>query len=394
MKIFTSWIIALLLSNSFSFGKGIEFFHGSLGEAKEVAGQEGKLIFIDAFTTWCGPCKRMSSQVFTQEAVGEFYNQTFINLKLDMEKGEGKDFQRQYRVTAFPTLLFLDPEGKVVHKVVGGMDAENFLNLGKFAASKSSVSSSLDKAYEEGQRDPAFMAEYIETLSKSNRPLLKITNDYLSTQNKFDTPENLKIIFYGLVEADSRVFNLLVEHRKDIIRMFGKEEVSEKIVSAANATVKKAIEFNSVDLLEEANDKVKRYADDAYDRFQYTSRLKFYSTTRQPDMFLRVAKEYVRKSTENKFELTNDILHSKKDQPQLVKEATTWAVELVQEESNEQNCFLAAQLMYLGGDYKASKIYAEQALKFAGESKSGALPHIQKLMSAIEMKINIDKTSR
>ena len=93
MKFLATCLGFFLISQSLALGKGIEFFHGTLAEAKELASQEGKLIFIDAFTTWCGPCKRMSAQVFTQEEVGEFYNQTFVNLKLDMEKGEGKDFQ-------------------------------------------------------------------------------------------------------------------------------------------------------------------------------------------------------------------------------------------------------------------------------------------------------------
>ena len=116
---------SLFLSLSAIAG-GIDFFHGSVEEAKALAKEEGKLIFVDAFTTWCGPCKRMSSQVFTDENVGEFYNRTFVNLKLDMERGEGKEFQQKYRVSAFPTLLFLDPEGTVVNKVVEGMDVKNF----------------------------------------------------------------------------------------------------------------------------------------------------------------------------------------------------------------------------------------------------------------------------
>jgi hypothetical protein len=156
--------------------------------------------------------------------------------------------------------------------------------------------------------------------------------------------------------------------------------------------VKKAIEFNNSDLLEEANDKVKRYAGDEYKRFQYTSRLRYYSSTRQPDLFLRYAKEYVRMGSENKFELTNDILHTQKDQPVLIQQATIWATELVEDQANEQNSFVAAQLMYLNGQFDKAKTYADQALKFASESRSGALPHIQKLISAIEMKIGLNKS--
>ena len=200
----------LLILCSAAFGKGIDFFQGTFQEAKQVAGEQGKLIFVDAYTTWCGPCKRMSANVFTREEVGDLFNATFINLKLDMEKGEGRTFQGQYRVNAFPTLLFIDPEGKVVHKVVGGMDAANFVKLGKFAASKSNVASHLDKEYEEGRRDPAFMAKYIESLSKSKRPLLKVANAYLSTQSDYSTKENLAVIYHSLVEVDSRIFNLMV----------------------------------------------------------------------------------------------------------------------------------------------------------------------------------------
>lgn len=392
MKSLATCIIFLFLSQTTLTGKGIEFFHGTFAEAKELAGQQGKLIFVDAFTTWCGPCKRMSANVFTQEEVGELYNMTFINLKLDMEKGEGKAFQKQYQVNAFPTLLFLDPEGKVVHKVIGGMDVTNFLNLGKFAASKSSVASTLDKEYVEGRRDPEFMAKYIESLSKSNRSLLKIANEYLSGQKELGTPDNLRVIYYSLVEVDSRIFNLMLEHRKEMIRIFGESAVEKQIVKAAEATVIKAIDFNNSDLLEEAIDKVKRYAGSEYKQFQYSARLKFYSETGQPEMYLRYAKDYVRMGPEFKFEVANDILHRQKNQPELLKQAKIWAIEAAQEEENEQHCFVAAQLLFVDGQYLESKTFADRALQLASADKSGALPHIKRLLAAIEQKIGIQKS--
>lgn len=392
MKSLATSLIYLLLALSTVYATGIEFFHGTLSEAKEIAGQQGKLIFVDAYTTWCGPCKRMSANVFSQQEVGDFYNQTFINLKLDMEKGEGKEFQRQYQVNAFPTLLFLDPEGKVVQKVVGGMDVANFVQLGKSAASKSSVSSSLDKAFSDGQRDPAFMAKYVESLSKSNRPLLKIVNEYLSTQKDYGSPDNLKVLFFGLAEIDSRVFNLFVDHKRDIVKMFGDAAVQKQIVKAANATVEKAIEFDNSDLLEEANDKVKRYAQDEYKLFQYTSRLQFYGETRQPELYLRYAKDYIRQGRQYKFELVNRIFHELRDQPELMKAATDWSIEIVDAEESEENCFLAAQLLFVDGQFEKSRSYANQALKLASGANSAALPYIKKLITAIEQKTGINKS--
>ena len=70
-------------------GQGIIFFEGTWKEALEKAKKEDKLVFVDSYTTWCGPCIKMAKNVFTQESVGSFYNQNFINIKLDMEKEDG-----------------------------------------------------------------------------------------------------------------------------------------------------------------------------------------------------------------------------------------------------------------------------------------------------------------
>ena len=77
-KIFLA--LTLLISINSIPAQGIEFFHGTLEEAKEIAKRENKLIFIDCYTTWCGPCKMLSKFVFTDPEMGEFYNENFINL--------------------------------------------------------------------------------------------------------------------------------------------------------------------------------------------------------------------------------------------------------------------------------------------------------------------------
>lgn len=116
--------------------QGIDFFHGTFAEAQAKAKKENKLIFMDAYTTWCGPCKWMAANTFTDAGVGEYFNQHFINLKVDMEKGEGRELQRRYRVMAFPTLLFIDGAGEVKHRTMGAKPADKFIALGKEASAK------------------------------------------------------------------------------------------------------------------------------------------------------------------------------------------------------------------------------------------------------------------
>lgn len=112
---------------------GIQFFEGSFQDALELAKKENKLIFFDAYASWCGPCKRMKSKVFTQEEVGSYFNSRFINLKVDMEKGEGPSLAKKYGVTSYPTLLFIDHTGKLIHGGVGYHNPSSLIGLVKGA---------------------------------------------------------------------------------------------------------------------------------------------------------------------------------------------------------------------------------------------------------------------
>ncbi|MEY3442865.1 MAG: hypothetical protein RLZZ519_1146 [Bacteroidota bacterium] len=113
---------------------GIDFFHGTFAEAQAKAKRENKLIFMDAYTSWCAPCRFMAANVFTDQSVGEYYNAHFVNIKVDMEKGEGPDLSRRYSVMAYPTLLFIDGNGEVKSRVMGGKPAAEFIALGQKAA--------------------------------------------------------------------------------------------------------------------------------------------------------------------------------------------------------------------------------------------------------------------
>src|SRR5690349_17427908 len=91
------FILTCLISGS-ARTQGIEFFHGTWEEALLKAKEEDKIIFVDAFTTWCGPCKNMAANTFPDPEVGKLFNQNFISMKIDMEKEMGLEFRKKFDV--------------------------------------------------------------------------------------------------------------------------------------------------------------------------------------------------------------------------------------------------------------------------------------------------------
>ncbi|HDR51695.1 MAG TPA: thioredoxin family protein [Mariniphaga anaerophila] len=110
---------------------GIEFHQGSWSEALKKAQQEKKPVFLDVYATWYGPCKMLKARTFPNEEVGEFYNANFINVAVDGEKGEGLELARKYKVRGYPTLLYIDSEGKVIAQTAGYRNPKQFIQIGE-----------------------------------------------------------------------------------------------------------------------------------------------------------------------------------------------------------------------------------------------------------------------
>lgn len=115
---------------AYSVSSGIRFNHMTVDKALSQAKSSGKLIFIDVYTTWCGPCKEMARTTFESDEVGKVFNKRFINLKIDAENDEdGEKVSRTYGVTGYPTLLFIDADGRLVKKLVGKQSEEKLLSI-------------------------------------------------------------------------------------------------------------------------------------------------------------------------------------------------------------------------------------------------------------------------
>lgn len=110
---------------------GIQFSQQTWEMVLAESKVSGRLIFLDVYATWCGPCKKLKSKTFADETVGTFFNANFINVAIDGETEQGKKIMAAYGVRSYPTLIFVDGDGRPVVGSVGYHSPAELLILGK-----------------------------------------------------------------------------------------------------------------------------------------------------------------------------------------------------------------------------------------------------------------------
>jgi len=366
-------LVFVLFSQPALADDGIKFFKGTFEEAKALAAKEHKIIFVDAYTSWCGPCKRMARDVFTQEKVGDFYNKHFINLKVDMEKGEGPKLAQKYSVRSYPTFLFLDDKGEVVHQAKGGRPADQFIGAAKLALNKNDKSAEYAEKYDEGKKDPVFLRAYAYALMNSAKPSHKIANEYLRTQKDFSDTKNLEFLFDFSTEADSKIFETMVAHKEAIIKLKGEEAYQELVLDACNATVNKAVEFKVEQLVDEAKDKMKDANPDFAREYKFIADMKYAMAKEDIEAYLNVTHKYLRKFAKkdgakwNKH-AKNVLLHTTKKEH--LEAAEKWAKKAVELDYQSEHLRVHAAILQKLGQTDQAMELVEKAKKIGGKTPS------------------------
>jgi len=288
-------LFCLLLFSQLVSAQGIEFFHGTWKEAIAEAQKEDKIVFVDSYAQWCGPCKKMAKNVFTQSEVGDFFNSNFINLKLDMEQADGRTFGAKYPVSAYPTLFFLDSQGNILKKVTGGQQAEALINHGQVAIKSYDKTEAYEALYNEGKRDYKLMVDYVRELNKVDKPSAKIANEYLKSNPDISKSEKASFLMQAVTEADSKMYDQLMDLRSEAIAGSSKEAFAEKINSVTMATVKKAVEFDYKDLVDEAITQYDKADIGDKKKFSSEAYMEYYALSGNYTEWKKLSKSYLKK---------------------------------------------------------------------------------------------------
>ncbi|MEL6989475.1 MAG: thioredoxin domain-containing protein, partial [Bacteroidota bacterium] len=323
--------------------QGIEFIHESWTEALEKANAEDKIIFVDAYTTWCGPCKWMAKNVFPEKEVGDLYNNTFVNLKLDMEKGEGLTFAKKYNVRAYPTLLFINKEGEVVHKALGGRPAAEFVTLGQQAADPNQQVYTLKKRYEAGEDDPAFLKNLSVALSTADMEGSgEVAEKYLASLSDWSSKDVISYIFQmAPPDVNHNLFKEIVKNRAAYNKVMGEETINDKFKWAAMQELRKS-KANPYDLAAIKKVYMPLFPEKGQ---QYAEELQLMNYQRSKEkadqkVFLSKAVDYLKKYKVDDPYFLNSMawtFYEKTDDVSYLKKACKWAKKSVKKDSQSFN---------------------------------------------------------
>lgn len=121
--------VASKSNSSAPVSTGVQFIEDDWSTALKKAKDQNKLVFLDIYATWCGPCKMLKEYTFTDTSVGSFFNTNFINVSVDGEKGVGPQLAQQYSIEGYPSLIITDAEGKPVLITAGYLQAQDILKF-------------------------------------------------------------------------------------------------------------------------------------------------------------------------------------------------------------------------------------------------------------------------
>lgn len=205
--------------------QGIEFNHGNWTEIKAQAKKENKLIFLDFYTVWCAPCKKMAMEVFPLAAAGAFFNKHFINVKVDAEKGDGITLAKTYRPSGYPTLIFTDADGKQLYRTTGAGTAEELIKHGKIALNPQEDYGHLKDQYAKNEigKNDLFRYMIILKAKDSVAGVNEAFDRYFKYINK-PGKEVLELMKEYVSSSNSTAFKYLQSHRNEFYRLAGKKE--------------------------------------------------------------------------------------------------------------------------------------------------------------------------
>ena len=370
--------------------ESINFENATFKEILAKAKREKKLVFMDAYASWCGPCKLMEKNIFPLPTVKEYFNANFVNARFDMEKGEGRDLAMKYQVRSYPSYLFLNGDGEVVMKNYGYMGEQDFIAIAKEANNPLLATGNPKELFEKGESDPAFLLNMMRQNAQTDYELAKKVSEryFKGKKDQQLTRDDIGMLLYFVKSPSDSNYQVFKDRKEDVVK-----EMSEDIYNQFDVNIKisKVMESSFNQNTGVIDDEYfyknaiplvgKTEAETALNRMKVI----YYPNVGNYKEYEKAALLYYKNANDfDSEELLKAawIFGEHIDNKTSLKQAEEWAEKSVMKTETAENTFILAKIYDKTGKKANAQMYAEMSKNLAeqqGKDSSAATQLLQKL---------------
>ena len=360
--------------------KGIQFTHNGWADILARAKKENKLIVLDGYTSWCGPCKWMSKNVFTNDTVAEYYNKTFVCAKIDMEKGEGPELAKRYGVQNYPTLMYINADGDLIHRTCGvdynAQAPQKFIQDGKNALDPNKQLAGYKRRFETGSTDSKFMSGYINMLAGACMKYDKELDKYFASQKESDLTSrtNWNMINAYEEDAGSKPFGYLMTNYNEFVKLYTKDSVDNKILGVFDASLSAAARKKDEPAFTALKTKLKTFNHPMADAISLQADMDFYKAAADWKKYADASSSYIDKFGKDNADLLNSVawtFYEKITDVSLLEKAARWSKLSTDYKNIYAYNDTYAAILYKLGKKAEAQAAAEKAIELAKKENQG-----------------------
>jgi|GEM_PF-485329 len=360
-------------------------------KALKIASKMDKSIFIDFYTTWCAPCKKLDKFVFQNDSIQQILKKDFILLKYNAENDTVFHLSKKHHVSSYPTGLVLNKKGYVSNRKYG-FRGNDFQSLSKSVLEFTNESIELNKENEilegysnkiDASKYPEFYVDYINrTNTKKNTAKI---NEYLNTKKDVLSEEYFSTLFYFAKEASDKIADKTLNNKGKYLELYGKTDVDILFYFLTSGKFKRAISEKSQIKYNQAvvfakNSLSKEWTDDILPSYE----IDLLKTQNKWDKVFEI-----NKNLKNNGKFDNDYInhfswqvYKDCDDQKVIKKCLNWMKEVTDEEPTYLYLDTYAHLMYKSGNKEETNRIALLALK-AGKKEDESTKGIEKLINKL-----------
>ncbi|HBS87259.1 MAG: hypothetical protein A2W91_03495 [Bacteroidetes bacterium GWF2_38_335] len=328
----------------------------------------------------------MDNNTFKDSATAAFLSGNFVPVKVNAEKGIGIDLSMKYRLSAFPSFMFLTPDGKVIKKIMGYQDAKTFtktmneiMQLHKEGFYYKGISESLKLDY------PKFIVDYFKAEKGKKPQITDQVNEYLEKEKDLTTEVNFCILSRFSTSDD--VNEKFLADLKKFKELYGVEDVQNKVDNILYSKFKKATSSKKESDLDSVMIFIDKYMPENADQTRSQYQMSYYQSTGQWEKVAEIFGISVKEEKAGNDQI-NEIswsIYTKCDNKDVIEKAIGWMAGVVEKEPTYAYLDTYAALLFKYGKYEEAKKYAQMAID-AGKKTGEDVKSTEELLKQINEK--------